>query len=303
MSICVVGSLNVDVGYRVATMPTPGETVLGSDRTRSFGGKGGNQAVAAAALGGRVSFVGAVGDDEPARLYLEHLRRLGIDIDGVATLADAPTGEAVVLVDDVGENLIVVVSGANGRLEPEEVAARVRAAEAEVVLAQLEVPVAALEAAAAVLPKAATLVLNPAPMPPLGQGLERLLERVDVLVPNRSELGLLLGRAEPRTLEQVRACLNDLAFHGVVVVTLGADGAVVSPPHAPVQHVPAPAVDPVDTTGAGDAFCGALAVGLSRGQTVLDSVCEAVHVAARSTLHRGAQLVSSADAPPAVEQP
>lgn len=290
--ISVVGSLNVDVSYRVAVMPVPGETVMASDRARSFGGKGGNQAVAAAALGGRVTFVGAVGRDEPGRLYLEHLRDLGVDVAGVEQVKHADTGAATILVDDAGENLIVVEPGANARLGSEWVEQHVREAAPDVVLAQLEVPVEALEAAASALLDAAVLVLNPAPMPPHGRGLETLLSRVNVLVPNRKELGQLAGRDEPRTFDEVRECLESLTFEGAVVVTLGADGAIVSEPGSQPHHVPALMVDPVDTTGAGDAFCGALAHGIAGGRQLGESVRRAVEVAGRSTLHRGAQVTA-----------
>lgn len=288
-AISIVGSLNVDVSYHVAVMPVPGETVLATDRARSFGGKGGNQAVAAAALGSRVGFVGAVGRDEPGRLYLEHLRGLGVDVDAVEQVEHADTGAATILVDDAGENLIVVEPGANALLGPAWVERHVRQAVPDVVLAQLEVSVDALEAAAAALPDAAVLVLNPAPMPPNGRGLETLLARVDVLVPNRKELGQLVGRGEPRTLADVHACLDGLTFEGAVVVTLGADGAVVREPGSAPFHVPALVVEPVDTTGAGDAFCGALAHGIAVGRPLGESVQRAVEVAGRSTLHRGAQ--------------
>lgn len=298
--ISVVGSLNVDISYRVAVMPVPGETVMASDRARSFGGKGGNQAVAAAALGGRVGFVGAVGHDEPGRLYLEHLRGLGVDVVGVEQVEHADTGTATILVDDTGENLIVVEPGANASLGPDWVGRHVREAGPDVVLAQLEVPVEALEAAASALPDAAVLVLNPAPMPAHGRGLETLLDRVNVLVPNRKELGQLAGRDEPRTNDEVRECLESLTFEGAVVVTLGAEGAIVSEPGSKLHHVPALVVDPVDTTGAGDAFCGALAHGIAEGRQLGESVRRAVEVAGRSTLHRGAQVTAPrrADAGP-----
>ena len=289
-TIGVVGSLNVDLSYRVTTLPAPGETVLARDRAMSFGGKGGNQAVAAAALGGDVSFIGAVGQDEAGEAYLEHLRVAGVDVGGVAQPAEVDTGTAMIFVDDSGENLIVVDPGANSLLNAVWVAPHVRNRTLGVVLLQLEVPLTALEAAAAALPDKTVLVLNPAPMPPDAGELRRLLERVDVLVPNRTELGQLAGRPEPRTMLEVRACLSALDFTGAVIVTLGADGAIlVEPGTEPVQH-PALQLEPVDTTGAGDAFCGALAFGLSEGHALADAVTRAVQVAGETTLFRGAQL-------------
>lgn len=287
--ISVVGSLNVDLGYRVRALPVPGETVLAGDRSRAFGGKGGNQAVTVAVLGADVGFVGAVGADDAGESYLSHLRRHRVDVSGVAVVQDVDTGTAIILVDDSGENLIVVDPGANSALEPAWVEAHVRAAEPAVVLAQLEVPVPVLERLAASLPADVTFVLNPAPMPPDPADLAKLLRRVDVLVPNRKELGQLTRTAEPETIAEVQACLSALSFDGTVVVTLGADGAVVRESGGEPTHHPALSVDPVDTTGAGDAFCGALAVGIAEGCALDDAVRRAIDVAGRSTLHRGAQ--------------
>ncbi|MEO5743620.1 MAG: ribokinase [Terracoccus sp.] len=289
-TIGVVGSLNVDLSYRVTPLPVPGETVLARDRAMSFGGKGGNQAVAAAALGGDVCFIGAVGTDEAGQAYLEHLRVAGVDVGGVAQHAEVDTGTAMIFVDDAGENLIVVDPGANSLLDAAWVEPHVRRRTLSVVLLQLEVPLTALEAAAAALPDGTVLVLNPAPMPPDAGGLRRLLDRVDVLVPNRTELGQLVGRSEPRTMLEVRECLSALDFAGAVIVTLGADGAILVEPGTEPVHRPALRLEPVDTTGAGDAFCGALAFGLSEGHPLADAVARAVQVAGESTLFRGAQL-------------
>ncbi|MGN6753350.1 MAG: ribokinase [Intrasporangium sp.] len=287
--ISVVGSLNVDLGYRVRALPVPGETVLAGDRSRAFGGKGGNQAITVAVLGADVGFVGAVGADDAGESYLSHLRRHGVDVSGVAVVPDVDTGTAIILVDDSGENLIVVDPGANSALEPGWVEGHVRAAEPAVVLAQLEVPVPVLESLAASLAAGVTFVLNPAPMQADPDDLTKLLQRVDVLVPNRKELGQLARTAEPETIAEVQACLGALSFDGTVVVTLGADGAVVREAGGEPTHHPALAVDPVDTTGAGDAFCGALAVGIAEGRELNDAVRRAIEVAGRSTLHRGAQ--------------
>jgi ribokinase len=288
--ICVVGSLNVDLSYRVATLPVPGETVLAGDRSRSFGGKGGNQAVTVAVLGGDVGFVGAIGADDAGKDYLTHLRRHGVDISGVAVVPDADTGTATILVDDSGENLIVVDAGANSCLEPAFVGDHLRKAVPAVVLAQLEVPMSVLEATAHSLEPDATFVLNPAPIPSDPTALATVLKRVDVLVPNRKELGQLTGRGEPSTLAEVRQCLDALPFEGTVVVTLGGAGVMVRQHGGQAIHHPALAVDPVDTTGAGDAFCGALVVGLAEKRDVDESVRRAIEVAGRSTQFRGAQL-------------
>ena len=290
--VCVVGSLNIDVSYRVATLPMPGETVLALDRERDFGGKGGNQAIAVAVLGGDVGFVGAVGADESGQDYLDHLRRHAVDTSGVTQAAAVATGTAMVFVDDVGENLIVVDPGANSSVQPDAVSHAIRACSPSVVLAQLEIPIDALEAIVEAIPDTTTFILNPAPMPPDPNALAKVLPRVDILVPNRTELGQLAGLNEPVTITDVAACLTALRFERPVVVTLGADGAAVFERGAELRQVPAVRVEPVDTTGAGDAFCGALAAGLAAGLSLDESVREAVKVAGRSTTLRGAQLTA-----------
>ena len=290
--VCVVGSLNIDVSYRVATLPVPGETVLALDRARDYGGKGGNQAIAVAVLGGDVGFIGAVGADEAGQDYLTHLRQHGVDTSGVTQASAVATGTAIVFVDDAGENLIVVDPGANSSVQPDAVSHAIRACSPSVVLAQLEIPTDALEAIVEAIPDTATFILNPAPMPPDPNALAKVLARVDILVPNRKELGQLAGLNEPDSIADVAECLTALRFERPVVVTLGADGAAVFEPGAEVRHIPAERVDPVDTTGAGDAFCGALATGLAVGLSLDESVREAVKVAGRSTTLRGAQLTA-----------
>lgn len=291
--VCVVGSLNIDLTYRVATLPVPGETVLAHDRARNYGGKGGNQAIAAAVLGVDVGFIGSVGPDDAGHDYLTHLREHGVDTSGIAQVQDVATGTAMVFVDDEGENLIVVDPGANSSVNPDAVARAIRGSSPSVLLAQLEIPIDALVAIVEAIPDNATFILNPAPMPPDPTALAKILPRVDILVPNRKELGQLAGLDEPEVLADVITCLEALRFHGQVVVTLGADGAVVFEEGGDPRHVPAVRVEAVDTTGAGDAFCGALAAQLAAGQSVDDSVREAIQVASLSTTLPGAQLIRS----------
>jgi ribokinase len=286
--VCVVGSLNIDTTYRVPVLPSPGETILATGRTTSPGGKGANQAVAAATLGSRVRFIGAVGQDEHSVTGLAALADRGIDTSGVRELGDSRTGTAVVVVDDAGENLIVVDPAANAALDADWVTTALADCSDEVVLAQLEVPVAALLAAAQAGPR--LLVLNPAPVLDTAV-LRPLLEHVDILVPNRSELGQLSGDPAPTTLEEVGRCAARLAFGGTLVVTLGRDGAaVVDASGRVVEHVPAPEVEAVDTTGAGDAFCGVLAHELARRGDLSAAVHRAVELASTSTLSEGAQV-------------
>ncbi|MEV0809708.1 ribokinase [Micromonospora sp. NPDC050200] len=295
--IRVIGSLNVDLTLRVATLPVPGETILTSGRAQAFGGKGGNQAVAVATLGGDVELIGVVGGDADGRRYLDNLRQRRVQVSGVEVKGAAETGVAIVLVDKTGENLIAVHPGANAALDPGWVRDQVRERHASVTIAQLEVPVEALEAAATALPTSETFVLNPAPMVATPTVLAGLLSRADILVPNRKELGQLAGLSEPTSLIEVDRCVERLAFTGTIVVTLGGEGAVVYEPDQPRRHHPAPTVKPVDTSGAGDAFCGALAVALAHGSGLDEAVAWSVEVASRSTLVAGAQLPPDFAAP------
>jgi ribokinase len=283
--IALVGSINLDIVVGVDRHPARGETVLGDDRQELPGGKGANQAVAAARLGAQVAFVGRVGDDDAGRRLRDGLAAEGVDVTHVRVDADAPTGVALIAVDRAGENTIVVSSGANARVSAADVeAARHVLANAAVTLVQHEVPEDAV--AAAIAAAGGTVVLNPAPARPI-------VAQVDVLVPNRGELEALAGRAgDPvglaRGLEAARA----------VVVTLGSEGAVVVE-GAHVEHVPALRVDAVDTTGAGDAFCGALAQSLDAGADLVEAARWAVRAAAASVTKPGAQggLPRRADLP------
>jgi ribokinase len=283
--IALVGSINLDIVVGVDRHPAGGETVLGDDRQELPGGKGANQAVAAARLGAQVAFVGRVGDDDAGRRLRDGLAAEGVDVTHVRVDADAPTGVALIAVDRAGENTIVVSSGANARVSAADVeAARDVLANAAVTLVQHEVPEDAV--AAAIAAAGGTVVLNPAPARPI-------VAPVDVVVPNRGELEALAGRAgDPvelaRTLDAARA----------VVVTLGNEGAAVIE-GSRVEHIPAPRVDAVDTTGAGDAFCGALAQALDAGADLVDAARWAVRAAAASVTKPGAQggLPRRADLP------
>jgi len=282
-AVAVVGSLNLDLVVRVAELPGPGETVTGGDLFRNPGGKGANQAVAAARLGRRVAMIGCVGDDEAGRDLLASLAGDGVDSTRVRVVDGVPSGTAFITVSEDGENQIVVSPGANARLTPGDVAAAEAAlAAAAVTLLQLEIPLEAVAAAARTA--GGLVVLNPAPVRPL---LAELLERVDVLVPNRVELGQLAGGPAPRTISEAVRLAGRLAARAVVV-TLGADGALVVE-DGQASHVPAVPVQPVDTTAAGDAFCGGLADALAAGAGLGDAARRAVRVAAAACLREGAQ--------------
>lgn len=281
--VVVVGSLNLDLVVPVARHPAPGETVLGGDPARHPGGKGANQAVAAARLGRRVAMIGCVGDDDAGRVLTGALHENGVDTAGVRVVDGVPTGLALITVDERAENMIVVSPGANARLSVGDVAAAGTIAESAVVLLQLEVPDEAVTAAA----QAAhgIVVLNPAPARPLPAAL---LARADVLVPNRTELALLAHGEESADLDGVAALARALDGPSAVVVTLGADGALVVDGDS-VAHVPAVPVTPVDTTAAGDAFCGALADALAGGGDLVEAARWAACVAAVAVTRHGAQ--------------
>lgn len=288
--VCVVGSLNDDTTLSVPALPGPGETVLTTGRRLSSpGGKGANQAAAAAVLGARVAMVGAVGDDGPGERSLAALRDLGVDLTAVARRGELGTGTAVITVDEHGENTIVVDAGANASLTAQEAAGAVANAEPAVVLLQLEVPQAAVTAAARAA-SSALVVLNPAPMPADPGPVRGVLGLVDVLVPNRSELGRLAGRPEPRDAHEVAACVAALDHIGSVVVTLGADGALCFETGAAPVAVPGVPTATRDASGAGDAFCGCLAQQLAEGVGLLEAVRRANGLAAASTAHFGARV-------------
>ncbi len=283
--VAVVGSANLDLVVEVETIPLVGETVLGGDLRRIPGGKGANQAVAAARLGRDVAMIGRLGDDEGGAILRAALDADGVDTRHLATTADVPNGVALIAVGSDGDNAIVVSPGANGRVAPADIDAAGEVLEAATVtLLQLEVPLDAVSAAAA--RSGGTVILNPAPAPsaPLPMSL---LADVDVLVPNQTELATLAGHdgAVDRAIAgELAATLPSRS----VIVTLGAEGALVID-DGTSTHVPAPVVTPVDTTAAGDSFCGALADAIVRGADLVEATRWAVRVGAATTQRSGAQ--------------
>ncbi|MGB7860593.1 MAG: ribokinase [Acidimicrobiia bacterium] len=284
IEIAVVGSLNYDLTVVARRHPRPGETVLGSSHYSACGGKGANQAVAAARLGSLVGIIGRVGEDDHGAHLTASLESEAIDTTGITVDRKLPTGLAVITIDADAENTIVVDPGANMNLGVTHVRNNASAiAGARVLLMQFEVPMEAVMAASQ-LAKGLVCV-NPAPAIELSKDL---LSRVDVLIPNRSELGLLAGGPEPKTLEEVRDAAATLNPDMAIVVTLGAQGAAICHKRR-FDHFPAPGVTPVDPTGSGDAFCGALAHGLSSGQNLQDATSTAVIAGAIAATRRGAQ--------------
>jgi ribokinase len=279
--VAVVGSLNLDTTVRVPHLPVPGETVLGGGTLTDTGGKGANQAVAAARLGRRVAMVGAVGDDAAAALLREALAAAGVDVSHLV-VADLPTGSAFIAVDDAGENMIVVDPGANGVLGPDHLPLDVLAS-ATVTLLQHEIPAATV--AAAVQGAGGTVILNPAPGRAVGG---EVLAAVDVLVPNATELAVLAGGAPPASPDEAAAMAASLDGPAAVVVTLGAAGALVLE-GGEATLVPAPVVEAVDPTAAGDAFCGGLADALVGGARLVEATRWAVRVGAVTATRPGAQ--------------
>ncbi len=290
-AIVVVGSLNADLCVRVPRFPTPGETIAGHGFTVVPGGKGANQACAAGRLGGRVAMAGQVGGDAQGRMLRDSLRRAHVDVSLVSVDGDEPTGVAVITVDAWGENEIVLAPGANatftaGRLEGAEAVIR----GARVVLLQLEIPMdTVLRAAATARAAGVRVVLDPAPAVPVS---DELLGLADIVTPNEGELARLVGAAahehlpEPAIDAQARALLARGC--AIVIVKMGARGArLVTADDA--RTWPSFPVTAVDTTAAGDAFNGALAVALADERALGDAMRFATAAGALSVTRHGAQ--------------
>ncbi len=290
--VVVVGSINADYVVRIGHLPQPGETVADGYLDIRPGGKGGNQAHAAARLGGSVVIVAAVGTDAAGRDERAALDLAGVDI-GALLQCEGPSGVAVILVDEAGENMIAVAPGANRQLTGEVVAARLcdRIDAGTVVLASLEIPLDAVVAAArAAGNDGATMIINPAP----GRPLPADLLAGAILTPNAGEIRVVAPDARSED-EAIAAVLG--AGARAVIVTRGADGASLYEPGQPGSHLPAPQVAVVDTVGAGDAFNGALAVALAGGEALRSSVRKAVAAGAAACTGPGARgaLPTSAD--------
>lgn len=285
-SVVVVGSCNVDLVATAPRHPQPGETILG-DTLRTFpGGKGANQALAAARAGVPVHLIGRVGPDAGAQLLRDSLTADGVDLTWLGTCKHDPTGTALIVVSSAGENTIVVVPGANGLLRDVHVGDAVDAGilgDAGALLVQLEIPMPAVaRACRAARDAGVTVICNAAPaavLPP------EVLSDVDVLVVNEHELGIVTGTTGSGVEAGIRAALEVVP---AVVLTLGSRGALLATDHERVE-VAAHSVDVVDTTAAGDAFCGTFAAAIASGTTVADALRRANAAGAIACTAEGAQ--------------
>jgi ribokinase len=288
-NICVVGSANLDLNTYTERFPAPGETIHGKRFTTGYGGKGANQAVMAARLGGAVTLVAKIGRDLFGRDMVEHFCSEGIDTQHVIATEGVSTGTAVITVDGAGRNTIIVTPGANGLLTRADVeAARPAIEAARALVCQQEVPVEANLTAMRIAARAGVpVVYNPAPA---GAGmLAEAYQLSTVLCPNEHEAALLTGRPVS-TRDEVEAVARELMSRGAgsVVITLGERGCLVLTAEE-ATLVPAPTVEAVDTTGAGDAFIGSLAFFLARGDTLTAAAQRANRIAAISVQFPGTQ--------------
>jgi ribokinase len=286
--VFVLGSINQDFVLRVERRPKPGETVTNAELSTHNGGKGANQAAAAAFLGAYVAFLGRVGDDEFGEPLVRALEEKGIDTSLVERASDVSTGAAFITVTPDGENAITVAPGANRSLTPEDVDAASEAiGDARVLVAQMEIPVETVLRAVGLAAEMGTRAL--VNLAPIFEVPRKLLERLDPLVVNEHEAAFLL-ESEVEGVDGALSAVPRLLSLGPrsAVITVGEAGAVFASGES-TGHLPAPKVDVVDTTGAGDAFVGALAVQLARGTPLEEAVAYAVRAGAAAVTKEGAQ--------------
>ncbi len=287
--IAVIGSLNMDLVVRAPRIPKPGETIIGADDLHMIpGGKGANQAYASAMLGAEVSMVGRVGDDMFGEQLITSLKKAGVDTHNITRDSDAPTGIAMIVVEEGGQNSIVVSSGANWRISPMDVLrAETVIRSANLILLQVEIPLpAVIKAAQFAKDHGVKVVLNPAPAQQLPA---ELLSLTDILIPNETEAAMLSG-CDVGTDDGIRQAAARLCQSGVktIIMTRGSRGASMITENE-IVHFPAFSVEPVDTTAAGDAFVGSFAVALAEGRSITEAVRYGNAAGALSTTKSGAQ--------------
>jgi ribokinase len=288
-AICVVGSINLDMNAYVERFPRVGETMHGLRFATGYGGKGANQAVMAARMGGAVTFVGSVGDDLFGRDMRANLEAEGVATQYITTSPGLSSGVAVITISEQGDNTIIVVAGANGRVDAAAVGAAWDAiASARVLVCQLEIPLEGTRLALRKAREAGVLtIFNPAPATP--DLPDELFELSDICCPNETEAEILTGIAI-RTDEDAIEAAQRLLQRGAqnVIITLGARGSLLVNT-ADTQHIETDVVQPVDTVGAGDAFVGSLAYFLAGGKALPDAIRRANQIAAISVQYAGAQ--------------
>lgn len=286
--IVVIGSCNTDMVISMDHLPLPGETLIGGEFFMNSGGKGANQAVAAARLGGNVSFIAKVGNDPFGKRALEQYRAEGIDVKHILTDPEQPSGVALIMVDAQGENSIAVASGANAHLTTKDIDnAKEILSRADIVLMQLETPITTVEHAANVAKRSgAKVILNPAPAQPLP---ESLLQNLYILIANETEAEFISG-TQITDMDSVARAADILCDKGIekVVITLGSRGAFVKE-RGNYHQIPGLKVKAVDATAAGDTFCGALCVALAEGKNLTEAVTFANRCAAVTVTRMGAQ--------------
>lgn len=286
--IVVIGSCNTDMVISMDHLPLPGETLIGGEFFMNSGGKGANQAVAAARLGGNVSFIAKVGNDPFGKRALEQYRAEGIDVKHILTDPEQPSGVALIMVDAQGENSIAVASGANAHLTTKDINnAKEILSRADIVLMQLETPITTVEHAANVAKRSgAKVILNPAPAQPLP---ESLLQNLYILIANETEAEFISG-TQITDMDSVARAADILCDKGIekVVITLGSRGAFVKE-RGNYHQIPGLKVKAVDATAAGDTFCGALCVALAEGKNLTEAVTFANRCAAVTVTRMGAQ--------------
>ncbi len=288
-NITVIGSSNVDLIIKLQHLPVPGETVFDGDFMQTYGGKGANQAVAASRAGGKVTFITALGDDAYGRALKEHFKNSNMKVDYIHTSPEAPTGTALIFISSDGENCIGVAPGANNFLSPEHIANSYDVIKSsDIILQQMEIPGETTEAILKIANEySIPVIMNYAPIRNFKVTID---EKITGLIVNEIEATAITG-AEVKSIDEVAIAAEQLLKSGLkfVIITLGSNGAYITDNTGTATIIPAFKVTPVDTTAAGDTFCGALAVALIEDKTLTDAVRFANAASAIAVTRLGAQ--------------